>query len=84
MIEVKVNKGVTELHAEGSTSQLMAETSCIARKICYLISEQEKTEFNKTKVYASLMLMVADSLTEILKSEKVFERLEELANKSET
>lgn len=85
MIKANVNKGdIAELHAEGTTYQLLAEATVIVRRICYMIGEQEETEFEKTKVYASTMLMVADGLTEILKHENVFEKLESLANKSET
>lgn len=85
MIKTKVNKGeIAELHAEGTAHQLLAEVTIIVKRICYMIGEQEETEFEKTKVYASTMLMVADGLTEVLKHEKVFEKLETLANKSET
>lgn len=85
MIKAKVNKGeIAELHAEGTAHQLLAEATIIIRRICYMIGEQQETEFDKTKVYASTMLMVADGLTEILKKENVFEKLESLANKSET
>lgn len=85
MIKAKVNKGeIAELHAEGTAHQLLAEATIIVRRICFMIGEQEETEFEKTKVYASTMLMVADGLTEVLKHEKVFEKLETLANKSET
>lgn len=85
MIKTKVNKGeIEELHAEGTVRQLLAEVTVIVKRICYMIGEQEETEFEKTKVYASTMLMVADGLTEVLKHEKVFEKLETLANKSET
>lgn len=85
MIKANVNKGdIAELHAEGTAHQLLAEATVIVRRICYMIGEQEETEFEKTKLYASTMLMVADGLTEILKHENVFEKLESLANKSET
>lgn len=85
MIKAKVNKGeIAELHAEGTAHQLLAEATIIVRRICYMVGEQEETEFEKTKVYASTMLMVADSLTEVLKHENVFAKLETLANKSET
>lgn len=85
MIKAKVNKGeIAELHAEGTTQQLLAEATIIVRRICFMIGEQEETEFEKTKVYASTMLMVADGLAEVIKHEKVFEKLETLANKSET
>ena len=85
MIKAKVNKGdIAELHAEGTAHQLLAEATVIVRRICYMIGEEQDTEFEKTKVYASTMLMVADGLTEVLKHEKVFEKLESLSNKSET
>lgn len=85
MIKAKVNKGeIAELNAEGNAHQLLAEATIIIRRICYMIGEQQETEFDKTKVYASTMLMVVDGLTEILKKENVFEKLESLANKSET
>lgn len=85
MITAKVNESsIEELHAEGKAHQLLAEATILVRRICYMIGEAEKTEFEKTKVYASTMLIVADGLTEVLKHEKVFEKLETLANKSET
>lgn len=85
MIKANVSKGdIAELHAEGTAHQLLAEATIIVRRICFMIGEQEETEFEKTKVYASTMLMVADGLTEVLKHEKVFEKLETLADKSET
>lgn len=84
MIKVKVNKGeIAELHAEGTTYQLLAEATIIIKRICYMIGEQEETEFNKTRVYASTMLMVADTLDEVLKHENVLEKLEKLSSKTD-
>lgn len=84
MIKAKVNKGeIAELHAEGTAHQLLAEATIIIRRICYIIGEQQETELDKTKVYASTMLMVADGLTEVLKHENVFEKLEKLSSKTD-
>lgn len=84
MIKVEVNKEkIAELHAEGTTYQLLAEATIIIKRICYMIGEQEETEFNKTRVYASTMLMVADTLDEVLKHENVLEKLEKLSSKTD-
>lgn len=84
MIKVEVNKEkIAELHAEGTTYQLLAEAAIIIKRICYMIGEQEETEFNKTRVYASTMLMVADTLDEVLKHENVLEKLEKLSSKTD-
>lgn len=85
MIKVEEDKGnFTELQAEGTASQLLAEAAVIIDRICYLIGNEEQTEFEKTKVYASNMLMVADSITGLLKRKNILQKLEGLANKSET
>jgi len=84
MIKAQVNKGdIAELRAEGTEQQLLVEATIIVKRICYMIGEQEETEFEKTKVYASTMLMVANGLTEVLKHENVFEKLEKLSSKTD-
>lgn len=84
MISVQIDKGnIAELKIEGNARQLLAEATIIVKRICYIIGEQEKSEFNKTKVYASTMLMVADSLTQVLKHENVFEKLEKSSSKTD-
>lgn len=85
MIKVEVDKGnFTELQAEGTAPQLLAEASVIVSRICHLIGNEEQTEFEKTKVYAANMLMVADTITELLKRKNIVQKLEGLANNSET